>query len=100
MTLLVPGQKFVRVTASALSILPRLSLAFQPPTGAGIITQRSRSVIIPAPVGGWNARDSLGNMDKADAVTLTNFWPGTNSVILRKGYTQHATGLNAQVETL
>jgi hypothetical protein len=39
-------------------------------------------------------------MDPLDAVTLTNFWPGTNSVILRNGYTKHATGLPAQVQTL
>jgi hypothetical protein len=41
-------------------------------------------------------------MSPLDAVTLTNFWPGTNSVILRNGYTQHATGIGApsQVETL
>jgi hypothetical protein len=39
-------------------------------------------------------------MDPLDAVTLQNFWPGTNSVILRNGYTKHATGLPAQVQTL
>ena len=39
-------------------------------------------------------------MDPLDAVTLQNFWPGTNSVILRNGYTKHATGLPAEVQTL
>ena len=60
----------------------------------------SQTVSVAAPIGGWNARDALGAMDKMDAVTLTNWWPGTSSVILRYGYTQHATGIGAQVETL
>ena len=63
-------------------------------------TQRSQSVSVAAPIGGWNARDSLGAMDPNDAVTLTNFWPGTNSVILRNGYTKFATGISGTVETL
>jgi len=55
---------------------------------------------LPAPVGGWNARDSLANMAPTDAVTLENFFPGVASVNLRGGYSQHATGLPGQVETL
>ena len=62
--------------------------------------QSAQTVTVAAPIGGWNARDALGAMDPLDAVTLTNFWPGTNSVILRSGYTQHATGLPGQVESL
>ena len=63
-------------------------------------TQRSQSVSVAAPIGGWNARDSLGAMDPLDAVTLTNFWPGTNSVILRNGYTKYATGITGVVQSL
>ena len=48
-------------------------------------TQRSQTVSVAAPIGGWNACDALGAMEPMDAVTLTNFWPGTNSVILRNG---------------
>jgi hypothetical protein len=62
--------------------------------------QSAQTITVAAPIGGWNARDALGAMDPLDAVTLTNFWPGTNSVILRNGYTKHATGLPAQVQTL
>jgi hypothetical protein len=62
--------------------------------------QSAQTVTVAAPIGGWNARDALGAMDPLDAVTLTNFWPGTNSVILRNGYTKHATGLPAEVQTL
>jgi len=63
-------------------------------------TQNSNVVSIPAPIGGWNARDSLGAMEIQDAVTLTNWWPGTNAVVLRYGYTQYATGITGQVETV
>ena len=55
---------------------------------------------LPAPVGGWNARDSIADMDEKDAVVLTNFFPSTTSVNLRGGYTQFATGFGAQVETI
>ncbi len=63
-------------------------------------TKRAQSVTIPAPVGGWNARDSLGAMDRKDAVTLTNLWPGTSSILLRKGYTEHVAGITGQIDTL
>ena len=63
-------------------------------------TQRSQTSSVAAPIGGWNARDSLGAMEPLDAVTLTNWWPGTNSVILRNGYTKFATGITGQVETI
>lgn len=60
----------------------------------------SRSASLPAPVGGWNARDSLGDMEPTDAVAMTNFFPGTNEVIMRAGYSEHATGLPGQVESI
>ena len=63
-------------------------------------TQRSQTVSVAAPIGGWNARDALGAMDPLDAVTLTNFWPGTNSVILRNGYTKYATGITGTVQSI
>jgi len=62
--------------------------------------QRSRSVSVAAPIGGWNARDALGAMDKLDAVVLQNLWPATTDVRLRAGYTQHSTGITGQVESL
>lgn len=61
-------------------------------------TARSKS--LPAPVGGWNARDSIADMNEKDAVILENLFPSTTSVNLRGGYSQHATGFGAQVETL
>lgn len=55
---------------------------------------------IPAPTGGWNARDSVAEMDERDAVVMENMFPTTADVILRNGWSQHATGLDAPAETL
>lgn len=55
---------------------------------------------LPAPVGGWNAIDSLANMDELDAVLLQNFFPRATSVDLRNGYTQWATGFPSAVNSL
>jgi len=63
-------------------------------------TQTAVTITVPAPIGGWNARDSLGAMAIEDAVTLQNWWPGTNSVVLRYGYSKYATGMTGQVETV
>lgn len=51
----------------------------------------AHSVPIPAPVGGWNARDSLMKMPEQDAVFLDNFWPTAGNVELRKGFETFAT---------
>jgi len=55
---------------------------------------------LPAPVGGWNARDSIANMEPTDAVTLINMFPTVSSLTMRGGYTKHATGLDGKVQTL
>lgn len=55
---------------------------------------------LPAPVGGWNARDSLANMEPTDAVTLVNMFPATSNVLLRGGSSSFATGMSGQVQTL
>lgn len=55
---------------------------------------------LPAPIGGWNARDSLANMEPTDAVNLENMFPTVSNVVLRGGYTKFATGLGGQVQTL
>jgi len=60
----------------------------------------AKSTSVPAPVGGWNARDSIADMSAIDAAALTNWFPGTTDVMVRKGYSQHSTGMNSQVETL
>jgi hypothetical protein len=71
------------------------------PVRRRLIQRTSNNVAsLPAPVGGWNARDSLANMAPTDAVTLDNLFPSVSSVILRGGYTEHATGMTGQIETL
>jgi len=52
-------------------------------------------VSVPAPVGGWNARDALDAMAPEDAVRLDNWFPGQGSVALRRGFVAHATGIGA-----
>ena len=72
------------------------------PVRRGRLIQRTQANVasLPAPVGGWNARDALANMAPTDAVTLDNLFPGVSSVTLRGGYTKHVTGISGQVETL
>ena len=55
----------------------------------------ARAITRPAPVGGWNRRDSLAMMRPEDAVKLDNFFPGEGRVDLRAGYASHATGVAA-----
>lgn len=62
--------------------------------------KKMSSVSIPAPIGGWNARDVLGDMPPTDAVTLINMFPSTSTVMMRMGYTRHVTGITGQVESL
>lgn len=50
---------------------------------------------VPAPVGGWNARDSLAAMRPLDAVVMDNFFPGTSDVSLRPGNSAWLTALPA-----
>ncbi|MCR4332457.1 MAG: hypothetical protein NUV34_07115, partial [Sulfuricaulis sp.] len=55
---------------------------------------------LPAPIGGWNARDALGAMPVADAVTLVNMFPATTDVRVRFGHVQWKTGFSSQTQTL
>jgi hypothetical protein len=50
--------------------------------------RRATTASLPAPIGGWNARDSLAAMSPLDAVQLVNFFPTPTDVTLRSGYTQ------------
>lgn len=47
------------------------------------------SVSVPAPVGGWNARDSLDDMDANDAVTMVNLIPRAGYVESRRGSSEY-----------
>ena len=60
----------------------------------------ARATSLPAPIGGWNARDSLANMSPTDAVYLVNWFPTPTFVQARSGYSNYSTGLPSQVESL
>lgn len=58
-------------------------------------------ISIPAPVKGWNTRDSLDGMDPLDAVVLDNWFPDAAGVNVRNGHVPFATGLSSSaVSTL
>lgn len=66
------------------------------PKGAAAV-----SASIPPPVNGLNGRDSVADMDPADALVLDNFFPQGTSVELRRGFVSWATGgVPGAVETL
>ncbi len=58
------------------------------------------SASVPAPVSGWNARDSLADMASTDAITLINWFPMTSDVRIRPPFQQHVTGITGNVESL
>lgn len=62
--------------------------------------QKARTESVPAPIGGWNARDSIAQMPPEDAVILQNFFPTPSNVVLRNGSRNWATGLGNQVNSL
>ena len=68
----------------------------------GPLIQRpvSGSVNLPAPTGGWNARDPLSLMKPEDAVILENWVPRTADITTRKGAAEHLTGVVGRVRTL
>ena len=49
----------------------------------------------PAPTGGWDAVSALANMDEDRAIVLDNWFPRPDSVEVRRGYKNHATGMGS-----
>jgi hypothetical protein len=60
----------------------------------------AKTASIPAPIGGWNGRDSLAQMAATDAVQMNNFFPTPTDVTMRKGYTVVSTGITGKVNSL
>jgi len=60
----------------------------------------AKTASVPAPIGGWNGRDSLANMQPMDAVQMINWYPTPTDVTMRKGYTKSSTGITGAVNTL
>ncbi len=55
---------------------------------------------IVAPIGGWDTRHALADMPEQNAPILDNWFPETEQVTTRRGYSSHATGMSGAVETL
>lgn len=64
------------------------------------LVNKLRGFTAPAPIGGWNARDSLAAMPESDAIVLDNWWPNESWLSVRNGYESHATGMSTVVESL
>jgi hypothetical protein len=60
----------------------------------------AKTASVPAPLGGWNARDSIAEMNPMDAVQMVNFFPTPTDIQLRKGYTKKSTGITGAVNTV
>jgi hypothetical protein len=61
---------------------------------------KTRSVSMPPPTGGWNARDTLSNMEADQAIVLDNYFPDATEVKLRRGEVEHKTGMAGNVDSL
>ena len=55
---------------------------------------------IPAPIGGWNARDAVDLMPPTDAIYLDNWFPDSSVCQLRRGSNVHASGMTGAIESL
>ncbi len=59
----------------------------------------SLSTTVPAPTGGLNAFNPISNMPEQDAIIMRNFFPEPFGCRVRKGYKEHATGLDGEVNS-
>ncbi len=71
----------------------------RPPTRPAM-RQISGSTTVPAPTGGLNAISPISNMAETDAIIMRNFFPEPFGCRVRKGYKQHATGLDGAVASI
>lgn len=62
--------------------------------------QVAQSVTVTAPIGGWNARDPLATMKPTDAVVLDNWFCTPTELKSRKGYSEWATGIPGNVQSI
>lgn len=62
--------------------------------------RRGGSVFIPAPVGGLNTVDAHGAMDQKYAVSMSNYFPMENGLMVRGGSTPYTIGQIGDVDTL
>jgi hypothetical protein len=62
--------------------------------------RQGQSQRFPSTVGGWDVYDSIAAMEPIYALTMVNMIPTTSNCVVRKGYTEWATGLGGTVETV
>jgi hypothetical protein len=68
---------------------------------APVVGQVSKVIVVPAPIGGLNAADSVVSMQETDAIIMRNFFPQPYGCSVRKGYREHQTlPISAPIETL
>lgn len=67
---------------------------------AQALMQTAQSIPLPPPVGGWDTRNALADMPVQNAVIMDNWFPSTDRVTLRNGFTSHATGMSGNVDSL
>lgn len=69
---------------------------------AAQVGQQRRGTVtsVPIPLGGWNTRDAISNMDEKFATIMDNFFPTRSKIVLRNGHEEYATGMTDPVETL
>lgn len=58
------------------------------------------SASVPPPVGGWDTESALADMPPENAVVLDNWFPDTDDVQMRRGFTSFATGMSGEVGSL
>lgn len=59
-----------------------------------------KSTTVAAPVGGWNSKVPLANMDPLSAAQLRNWFPQPGYVEVRKGYKWHSWDMGSGVTTV
>lgn len=60
----------------------------------------AKTVTMSPPVGGWDTRNAIADMPAKNAIVLDNWFPGTDTVEVRGGHTEHSTGMSGAVESL
>ena len=58
------------------------------------------STALRPPVGGWDTESALSDMPEENAIVLDNWFPDTDDVQMRRGFTEHATGMTGEVGSL
>ncbi len=61
---------------------------------------KSRTTILPCPVGGMNTKDSRASLSDKYAEKLVNWFPTTSDLGVRKGFRQWSTEIDGQVNSL